>query len=1125
MADGRKYNIQVKAQTDLGDLVKLLKETTNGLKSTVTNTALFASKAVVLKKALDELVEIMISATNSAIAFNKALANVGTLIPQQTARLNELKNGILKLSSETGKPLDDLTNGLYEVISAFEDSADTMGRLEAVTKASMAGQATTIDALQLLSAVGKGFNDTSADMLNYIADLSFETIRLGQTNFPQLAHAIQIVTANSYRLGVSMEEMFNVFATMTGVTGNADIVATQLRSALASLADPTEDMAKAFSHFGYESGEAMVSALGFGGAVKALVEYADEAGTTVEKLFQRVEAVNLVTSLSTVQWDTYNRKLSEMQDASGASALALAEVTNGINKTGFEIEQIQRNVDSLIQKFGQGILESVSGVITEFNDLTYTLNGGNVGLQRMKRSTNDLVMVTSEYKQIVEMLELAIKSENEEEAKLLATRKELTRSKVMDKVLEVKDSYSSFTRELEKNNSTIESNKSEMEILGKTLKDVATNAGIDTSVEGWTGTLENYATSASLGYEANVKFRESCASLGLSFTEVTDYIEAYNHFLEENYALTAENQASNEDMEDNIKTLAYLYNQGTLSLADFAFYQEELKQRILDTSEELKKQGDIVKENSTTTFGRTTVSKEQKIGLLEIRATTAGMGTNEITKLASEFVLNLEKLKQKQEEYNFLYANTPEIAKLFNDALEKQIEALEQQYLVEYEEIKTREQYFTEDLQYQLDSLKNNDELFNLERERTLALREIVGTENDSAKNQQLINDYYDEQARQLKEQTAEKEKQERLDREAQQRAKEATIRQIEFEIADASGLTNYQRQVQETNLEIADLEDQIADLNAEIELNPEFKTENEKIIKNLREQIKLLKKEIAGLDEGDMNYQEWADGFVDKFDDIVGKIQDVYSPMKDAINSIFETIWSFEDQDIAKKEEHLKQLEDAYDKEKDLLDDRKSEQMDALQEAYEADTISYEEYLARKNEVDNKYNEDLKKAGEEKDKIEKELAKKEYQRTLQQFYTDKAMAIADVAISTALGSAKALEWGFPMGQIFAGIIGALGAVQAGAIIAQQPPAPPAFAEGGIVTKPTMGLIAEAGYNEAVIPLEKNRLKKYGLLDDNEGTSVVYQITGNNFVGVGGVDELIVMLDERTKVLKKRGVI
>ena len=46
------------------------------------------------------------------------------------------------------------------------------------------------------------------------------------------------------------------------------------------------------------------------------------------------------------------------------------------------------------------------------------------------------------------------------------------------------------------------------------------------------------------------------------------------------------------------------------------------------------------------------------------------------------------------------------------------------------------------------------------------------------------------------------------------------------------------------------------------------------------------------------------------------------------------------------------------------------------------------------------------------------------------QFELGKAAAIANAVISTAQGMAEALKWGFPMGPIFAGIIGGLGALQ-----------------------------------------------------------------------------------------------
>ena len=39
----------------------------------------------------------------------------------------------------------------------------------------------------------------------------------------------------------------------------------------------------------------------------------------------------------------------------------------------------------------------------------------------------------------------------------------------------------------------------------------------------------------------------------------------------------------------------------------------------------------------------------------------------------------------------------------------------------------------------------------------------------------------------------------------------------------------------------------------------------------------------------------------------------------------------------------------------------------------------------------------------------------------------------------------------------------------------------PKFAEGGIVRSPTIGLIGEKGYSEAVIPLTKRHMEKIGI--------------------------------------------
>ena len=122
------------------------------------------------------------------MAFEKQMSNVGTLLEGDVqGRLAELSKSIISISNATGAGTGDLTDGLYQVISAFGDTADSAKILETATKAATAGGATTTDAINLLSAVTKGYGDTSAEAQQKVADWAFQTVKLGQTSFPELA--------------------------------------------------------------------------------------------------------------------------------------------------------------------------------------------------------------------------------------------------------------------------------------------------------------------------------------------------------------------------------------------------------------------------------------------------------------------------------------------------------------------------------------------------------------------------------------------------------------------------------------------------------------------------------------------------------------------------------------------------------------------------------------------------------------------------------------------------------------------------------------------------------------------------------------------------------------------------
>ena len=128
------------------------------------------------------------AAAKEAGQLNKELANIGTLsVP--TEKLKQYKGQIQDIAIATGKSTSDISEGTYQVVSAFGDAADTMEKVEINAKAAKAGLATTADSINLTSAVTKAYGDTSAAAVQKVADLAFKTVELGQTTFPELAQS------------------------------------------------------------------------------------------------------------------------------------------------------------------------------------------------------------------------------------------------------------------------------------------------------------------------------------------------------------------------------------------------------------------------------------------------------------------------------------------------------------------------------------------------------------------------------------------------------------------------------------------------------------------------------------------------------------------------------------------------------------------------------------------------------------------------------------------------------------------------------------------------------------------------------------------------------------------------
>lgn len=320
-----------KVDNSLTAAIKTAKNQTSGLARGVSTFAKTSAAALVGVTAA--VVGVAATCGKQAADVEKAMAQTRTLLTgtadETKARTAELTQDVMNISRVTGRVSTEIAAGSYQVISAFQDTADTASILETATKAAIAGQAETVDTVNALAAVTKAYGDTSARAVTHVSDLSFETIRLGQTTMPELANGIQKASGSAAALHVSQEELYAGFATLTGVIGNTDTVGTALNTLYTKMLKPSTALSKAVESLGYKSAYAMVQQEGLGGTIKKLGQYAGGDATKFAALFSMRDLKAAQGILNTM--DVYEQKLSELQDADGATDRAFMTSINNWN--------------------------------------------------------------------------------------------------------------------------------------------------------------------------------------------------------------------------------------------------------------------------------------------------------------------------------------------------------------------------------------------------------------------------------------------------------------------------------------------------------------------------------------------------------------------------------------------------------------------------------------------------------------------------------------------------------------------------------------------------------------------------------------------------------------------------
>lgn len=381
MAKAVEFQIKIKSNdggvfqqltVEAEGLDKVLDEVGATAVSTGNHLREMAEKSLVLDAAvrsIRELGDMVNGLAGPFESFETAMRSANTMAGKSGAEFDALTQQVVELSKNIPLAREELTNGLYQVISNGVPEDNWIEFLNKSSRSAVGGIADLGETVTVTSTLIKNYG-LEWDQAGNIQDKIQMTAKNGVTSFEQLAQALPRVSGSASQLGVSMDELMAVFATTTGVTGNTAEVSTQLAAVLNSLIKPSAEATKAANEMGIGFNAASIQAAGglenfLLGLDASIQEYAAKTGqlsqTIYGQLFGSAEAMRLLGSLTGEQKEKFSQNIGAMADSAGE----MDEAFDNMSSTGESLRMVLANQMHALMDWA-GALASSSGPYVEW---------------------------------------------------------------------------------------------------------------------------------------------------------------------------------------------------------------------------------------------------------------------------------------------------------------------------------------------------------------------------------------------------------------------------------------------------------------------------------------------------------------------------------------------------------------------------------------------------------------------------------------------------------------------------------------------------------------------------------------------------------------------------------------
>ena len=310
-----------------------------------------------------------------ATDLESSFSKIENLVGITGKALDDFKNSVKSVSSETGKSQQELSEAIFTISSAGLRGAAATEVLERSAKASSIGLGDTQQIAQALTGVLQAYGKSGMTAAR-ATDTLTAIVREGNLEAESLAPTLGRIVGLGSQLGISFEELGANIATFTRLGVSAEEAVTGLSGVMTGFVKPTEKSKKALASIGLTT-EDLRKKVGKDGLQSTLVFLTeafkgnDEALTGV---FGNVRALSNVLGTAGAQGEAYADVLNNISNSTGIVDDGFANVSK---TSGFKFQQTLNSLRNAGIELGQALLPMVTKIadfitkaINSFKDLS-----------------------------------------------------------------------------------------------------------------------------------------------------------------------------------------------------------------------------------------------------------------------------------------------------------------------------------------------------------------------------------------------------------------------------------------------------------------------------------------------------------------------------------------------------------------------------------------------------------------------------------------------------------------------------------------------------------------------------------------------------------------------------------